>query len=195
MKKSQVVLFLAIISSISLGMKLYLVDFSLYPVEDSIGYILRSISFTNGDFSALPQKTPGWPIVLSPFFSFIDSENFIDYANTARIISLSISIGSIFMMYKLARKFFPEKYSIISACLFAFEPHLNYNSGQALSEPLYILIFMLSFYFILSQKTSFHFLSFLFVGILWWVRWPGIVMLLVVSIIFFYYSKLDVFTD
>ena len=172
-------------------MKLYLVNFSLFPVEDAIGYTLRSISITNGDFSALSAKTLGWPIFLSPFVSFIDSENFIDYVNTARLVSLSISTGSIFVMYKLGRKFFPEKYSIVAACLFAFEPHLNYNSGQALSEPLYILIFMISFYFILSYRTRLHYLSFLFVGILWWVRWPGIVMLLVVSIIFFYYSKLE----
>ena len=191
MKKLQVVIFLVIISIISLGMKLYLVNFSLFPVEDAIGYILRSISITNGDFSALSAKTLGWPIFLSPFVSFIDSENFIDYVNTARLVSLSISTGSIFMMYKIGRKFFTEKYSIVAACLFAFEPHLNYNSGQALSEPLYILIFMISFYFILSYRTRFHYLSFLFVGILWWVRWPGIVMLLVVSIIFFYYSKLE----
>ena len=131
-------------------MKLYLGECSEFQDEDEIGYILRSRNSTKGDFSEIYAKTMGWPLVLSPFVSFIDSENFIDYVNTARLVSLSISTGSIFMMYKLARKFFPEKYSIVAGCLFAFEPHLNYNSGQALSEPLYILIFMLSFYFILS---------------------------------------------
>ena len=173
-------------------MKLYLIDFSTFPNdEDALGYILRSISHTNGDYSPMSAKTLGWTIFLSPFLNFVDSDNFLDYANTARVVSIGISIGSIFMMYILAKNFFPEKYSLVAACLFAFEPHLNYNSGQALSEPLYILIFMISFYFILTQKTKFYFLSFLSAGLLWWIRWPGIIMLIAISIILFYNSKIN----
>ena len=172
-------------------MKLYLIDFSTFPNdEDGLGYILRSIAHTNGDYSPMSSKTLGWTIFLSPFLNLVDSDNFLDYANTARIVSIAVSITSIFVMYILARKFFPEKYSLVAACLFAFEPHLNYNSGQALSEPLYILLFMISFYFILSEKIKFHFLSFVFASIIWWVRWPGIIMLITVSIILFYNSQI-----
>ncbi len=192
MNKSQVIIFLILISCISLSMKLYLIDFSTFPNdEDALGYILRSIAHTNDDYSPMSSKTLGWTIFLSPFLNLVDSENFIDYANMARIVSVGVSIASIFMMYILARKFFPEKYSLVAACLFAFEPHLNYNSGQALSEPLYILLFITSFYFILTYKTRFYLLSFLFAGLLWWVRWPGIVILIVISIILFYNSKIN----
>ena len=107
-------------------MKLYLIDFSTFPNdEDALGYILRSIAHTNGDYSPMSSKTLGWTIFLSPFLNLVDSENFIDYANMARIVSVGVSIASIFMMYVLARKFFTEKYSLVAACLFAFEPHLN----------------------------------------------------------------------
>ena len=153
MKKFEVLLYLLIISGISLCMKFYFIDFSVFPNDDAIGYILRAISNTNGNFSPMTAKTLGWPIFLSPFLNLTASENFLDYANTARFVTIGISLGSIFMIYALSRKFFPEKYSLVAACLFAFEPHLNYNSCQALSEPLYILIFMISFYFILTQKT------------------------------------------
>ena len=192
MNKSQVIIFLILISCISLSMKLYLIDFSTFPNdEDALGYILRSIAHTNGDYSPMSSKTLGWTIFLSPFLNLVDSENFIDYANMARIVSVGVSVVSIFMMYVLARKFFPERYSLVAACLFAFEPHLNYNSGQALSEPLYILLFMVSFYFILTYKTRFYSLSFLFAGLLWWIRWPGVIMLIVISIILFYNSKIN----
>jgi hypothetical protein len=172
-------------------MKLYLIDFSTFPNdEDALGYILRSISHTNGDFSPMSSKTLGWTIFLSPFLNLVESDNFIDYTNTSRLISIAISTGSISIMYLLARKFFPAKYALVSSCLFAFEPHLNYNSGQGLSEPLYILAFMITFYFILSEKTRFFYLSFVFASILWWIRWPGSIMLIVISIIFFYNSKI-----
>ena len=191
MNKSTIIICLIIISVISLGLKLSVTNFSTFPGEDATGYIFNAIEHTNGDFSPSPSKTLGWSLFLSPFFELVNSENFLDYSNTARTISIVISLFSIFIMYKLSRKFFPEKYSLVAACLFAFEPHLNYNSGQALSEPLYILIFMISFYFILNQNSKLFYLSFLFTGLLVWVRLPGAIMLLAISIIFFYHSKLS----
>ena len=191
MNKSTIIICLIIISVISLGLKLSVTNFSTFPDEDAIGYTLDAIGHTRGDFSPNSAKTLGWSLFLSPFFELLSSENFLDYSDTARTISITISLFSIFIMYKLSRKFFPEKYSLVAACLFAFEPHLNYNSGQALSEPLYILIFMISFYFILNQNSKLFYLSFLFTGLLVWVRLPGVIMLLAISIIFFYHSKLS----
>ena len=191
MNKSTIIICLIVISVISLGLKLSVTNFSTFPGEDATGYIFAAIGHTEGDFSPSSSKTLGWSLFLSPFFELASSENFLDYSDTARTISIVISLFSIFMMYKLSRKFFPEKYSLVAACLFAFEPHLNYNSGQALSEPLYILIFMVSFYFILNQNSKLFYLSFLFAGLLVWVRIPGAIMLLAISIIFFYYSKLS----
>ena len=191
MNKSTIIICLIIISVISLGLKLSVTNFSTFPDEDAIGYTLDAIGHTRGDFSPNSAKTLGWSLFLSPFFELLSSENFLDYSDTARTISITISLFSIFIMYKVSRKFFPEKYSLVAACLFAFEPHLNYNSGQALSEPLYILIFMISFYFILNQNSKLFYLSFLFTGLLVWVRLPGAIMLLAISIIFFYHSKLS----
>jgi len=191
LNKSTIIICLIIICVISLGLKLSVTNFSTFPGEDATGYIFNAIEYANGDFSPSPSKTLGWSLFLSPFFELVNSENFLDYSDTARTISIVISLFSIFIMYKLSRKFFPEKYSLVAACLFAFEPHLNYNSGQALSEPLYILIFMISFYFILNQNSKLFYLSFLFAGLLVWVRLPGAIILLAISIIFFYHSKLS----
>ena len=191
LNKSTIIICLIIISLISLGLKLSVTNFSTFPGEDTMGYVFDAIGHTQGDFSPNSAKTLGWSLFLSPFFQFVSSENFLDYSDTARIVSIAVSLFSIFIMYKLSRKFFPEKYSLVAACLFAFEPHLNYNSGQGLSEPLYILIFMISFYFILNQNSKLFYLSFLFAGLLVWARLPGAIMLLAISIIFFYYSKLS----
>jgi hypothetical protein len=191
LNKSTILICLIIISLISLGLKLSVTNFSTFPGEDATGYIFDAIGHTEGDFSPNSAKTLGWSLFLSPFFELLSSENFLDYSDTARTISITISLFSIFMMYKLSRKFFSEKYSLVAACLFAFEPHLNYNSGQALSEPLYILVFMISFYFILHQNSKLFYLSFLFAGLLVWVRLPGVIMLLAISLILFYYSKIS----
>lgn len=185
--KKKVTTYLTIIALVSLGLKLVLVDFSAVPEQDGYGYILHTISITNGEFSEPPRKTLGWSLFASPFFLLISSDNFLDYANTMRIISIGVSTITIPIMYVLARKFFSEKYSLVASCLLAFEPHLNLIAGQGLSEPLYILAFTVSFYFILDKRTQY--LSFVFAAFAWWIRWPGMIMFFVISMIFFVNNK------
>ena len=183
--KKRIFSLIVIIVLISLGLKLYTMNLAVLPPEDTFGYVLRAISHNNGDFTEPARKTLGWSIAISPFFKFVNSDNFLDYVGIAKILSFSISLISIYPMYLLARRFFNEKYSIVAAFLFAIEPHLNYNAGLGLSEPLFILISMLVVYFVLSKNTKFVYLSFLLIGLLWWIRFNGIVMLPIISLIFF----------
>ena len=185
MQKTWIIFYFILIATVSLGLKLYTVDFTVLPSEDTFGYVLRGIAHNNGDFTEPPRKTLGWSIFISPFFHMTDSNNFLEYVSIARGLGLAISIITIIPMYVLSRKFFDAKYSLCAVGLFAFEPHLNHVSGLGYTEPLYILATILSLYFILNKNSNYSYLSFLTIGLLWWVRWNGIVMLLIASIIFF----------
>ena len=174
LKKSRIttiIVCLIIISSISIGFKFSHVDFTDPPIsEDTYVYVVGAFSIINGDFSQPDRKTLGWSIFISPFFLLTDSTDLLDYLNITRILSIAISTITIIPMYILARRFFDEKYSLVAASLFAFEPHLNYNAGGALSEPLLILVLILSMNFILNDKTKYHYIAFIFIGFCWWVR-------------------------
>ena len=182
---SRIILYLISICFISLCLALYTVDFSIPTKSDDIGYILTAIQYNESDFFLNQKKHPGWPLVITPFISIIDSDNFLDYTNLARGLSLIISTASIFPMYVLARKFFNEKYSIVAASLFAFEPHLNYNSGAAFSEPLLIIAMIFTMLFILNNKTKFHYFAFIFAGLCWWVRLEAFYVIIAIIIIYF----------
>jgi len=183
--RSRVILFLILICVISLGLKLYTVDFSIPPHGDDFVYVIDAIQYNEGDFFVSQKKNPGWPLFLAPFMSIINSNDLLDYTNFARVLGLIISTATIFPMYFLARKFFDEKYSLIAASLFAFEPHLNYNSGTALSEPLLILVLITSMIFILHNKTKYLYLAFVFAGLCWWVRLEVIYPMLAIILIYF----------
>ena len=176
---------LAIIVVISIPLKLYTVDFSIPSHTDDFGYILNAIQYSEGDFFISQKKNPGWSLFLTPFMSIINSSDFLDYSNFVRVLTITISTITIFPMYVLARKFFNEKYSVIAASLFAFEPHLNYNSGTALSEPLLILVLITSMIFILHNKTKYHYLAFIFAGLCWWVRLEVIYPVIAIILIYF----------
>ena len=194
LKKSNIatiVICLIIISSISIGFKLSHVDFS-NPIigEDTYVYVLGAFSVINGDFSQPDRKALGWSIFISPFYLLTDSTDLLDYLNITRILSIAISTVTIIPMYILARRFFDEKYSLTASCLFAFEPHLNYNSVLGLSEPLFIFGIVLASIFILQKNHNWYFyLSFLLAGIVWWVRFNGLVMVMILSIVFFVVYK------
>lgn len=182
MKKNSIIICLILIAFVSLCFKLYFVDFSIPVNSDNLAYVLNAIAHSNGDFNHPSERSIGWSLFLSPFFSLMNSENFLDYSNLAKIISIGVSTSTIFVIYKVGRKFFDERYSIMVAVLFAFLPHLNYNSVMALSEPLFILSILISVYFLFNEKSKYIIISLAFVAFSYWIRLNGIVFLFIVSI-------------
>ena len=185
LSQKNIVFFLILTAFISLGFKLYLVDFSNPVYSDNLDYVLYAIAHSNGDFSQSSHRGMGWSLFMFPFFKLIDSDDFLDYSNVARILSLSIATFTILPVYLLGRKFFDEKYSLVVASLFAFEPHLNYNSGFGLSEPLYHLAIIGTFYFVLNKNTKYILPSLLLAGIVWWIRINGFAVFIAITIIYF----------
>ena len=66
--------------------------------------------------------------------------------------------------------------------------HYN-DSGIGLSEPLFILVIVSSFYFILDKNNRYIVIPFILTGIIWWIRPNGFMMLLIISIIYFIYFR------
>ena len=86
MQRTWIIFCFILIATVSLGLKLYTVDFTVLPNEDTFEYVLIAFAHNNGDFTEHPRKTLGWPIFVSPFFHLIDSNNFLDYVNIIRIL-------------------------------------------------------------------------------------------------------------
>ena len=189
LKTKHVILFLVIISILSLGFKLVVSDFSIPVNSDNLDYTLFAIAHTDGDFSQSSHRGMGWSLFTAIFFGFIDSENLLDYSIIIKSLSIAIGLSTIPLIYLVGRKFFDQRYSLFAACLFAFEPHLNYNSTLGLTEPIFILAVVGSFYFILNQNTRLFFISSILAGIAYWIRINGLWVFIVISIIYFITQK------
>tara|TARA_B100000029_G_scaffold358348_1_gene351171 strand:+ start:432 stop:2066 length:1635 start_codon:yes stop_codon:yes gene_type:complete len=189
LNKKHLVLWLVLISLVSLGLKLYTFDPSVLPSEDTYGYVLRGIAHNNGDFSEHPRKTLGWSIIISPFLNLVESDDFLDYINVARYLSIAISVITIVPMYLLGRRFFDQKFALCTAGFFAFIPQLNFHASSGYTEPLFILILILSTYFILKKNSNLAYLSFASLATLWYVHWSGIIFFIALSLILFLNNK------
>jgi len=189
LKTKYVILLLALILVISLGFKLVVSDFSIPVNSDNLDYTLFAIAHTNGDFSQSSHRGMGWSMFTSIFFGFIDSDNLLDYSVTIKSLSIIVGLSTIPVIYLIGRKFFDQRYSLFAAGLFAFEPHLNYNSTLGLTEPIFILAVVGSFYFILNQNTRLFLISSILAGVAYWIKINGLWVFIVISIIYFVIKK------
>ena len=126
----------------------------------------------------------GWPSFLYIFFSLFNSDDFLDYMNLQRSLSIIISVSTIIPVYLLCTRFFKKQYAILGSILFAFEPRLILNSTLGISEPLFIMLGTISLYFFLSKKWMYIYLSFVIAALYTLVRYEGLLLIVPLSIIF-----------
>ena len=189
---SKLIIFLGILATFSIFLKLYSIDLEIPLYKDNLDLTLRAFAHLDGNFEVSPNRNFGWSIFQSPFLLLSNSENFLDYSKIIRLLGIGVSTLSIFLMYFLSRKFFNQKYSLVSCSLFAFYPQLNQISGLGQTEPLFIMSLMASLFFILRKNNDkLIFLSFLLAGIAYSIRPMGMIIIIVLIFIYLINFKKD----
>ena len=133
----------------------------------------------------------GWPTFLSVFFYFFNSENFLDYMDLQRYITIIISVTTIIPVYVLCRKFCGSELSLLGASLFVFQPRIIENSLLGITEPLFILLELMCLVLFLQNNFKFKYLSFAFLALACLVRYEGIVLIIPLSVLFLLQYRAD----
>ena len=187
------ILFLILIAGLGLIVRLYLVPLDLVLSNDATTYFwyandvsilgkLPTEISPNID-SQFPNN--GWPVFVSLFFSLIDSTNFLDYMNIQRLISVLISVLTIIPIYYLGRKFFNKSYSIIVATIFCFEPRLIENSLLGVTEPIYLLLGVITLVLFLNKNNKIILISFATAALFSLIRYEGLLIIIPMTIMYF----------
>ena len=177
---------LIMIGLAALSIRLYFFPYGVPITEDGLLYFRYAVDASIlGHFPSTSIANNGWSLFVSVFFSIFHSNNFLDYMTLQRLLSVSISVLTIIPVYLLVRRFFEPKYALIGAFLFAFEPRIIQNSLLGITESLYILLVTLSLFFFLSKRTSIIYLSFSVAALCAQVRYEGMVLFFIMSVMFF----------
>ena len=180
------IVILSTIGFLSLILRLYYFPWEIPITEDGLFYFRYAIDTSIlGHFPSTPLINNGWSLFVSIFFSIFHSNNLLDYMTLQRLLSVSISVLTIIPVYLLVRRFFEHKYALLGVFLFAFEPRTIQNSLQGISEPLYILLVTLTLFFFLSARKEIVYLSFSTAALATQVRYEGIVLFFLISIMYF----------
>ena len=126
----------------------------------------------------------GWPTFLSVFFYFFNSENFLDYMDLQRYITIIISVTTIIPVYILCRRFCGDALSLFGAALFVFQPRIIENSLLGITEPLFILLELTCLVLFLQNDLKFKYMSFAFLALACLIRFEGIVLIVPLSAFF-----------
>ena len=181
--QSKPILALSIVIMFSLSLKVYFTPWNL-PTESFDAYILmiEATDYSNGDLSHLGHRFL-WPMFLSLFFLIFRFDSYFEYMTLVRIISIVISTLSIPVLYLISKQFVGIKYAILATVFFAVEANLVENSIFGITEPLFILVGLISFYFIVQKNERYIPFAFLFAGLAFDTRINGIVLILILIVV------------
>lgn len=185
------VLNLVLLFLLSLAVRLYFTPFGFVLREDAYAYLLKSLEITKGNFIPVHTHAIGWPLFMSPFLYFFGSNSLFQNMAYARIISIFIAAITIFPLAYLGKKLLGNKNLFALLVLFAFAPPLVSTSTSALTEPLFILLFLLSICFIIKARDNINYilLSSLVGAFAYYVRFNGILILAVIILSFLLLKK------
>lgn len=185
-------LFLSIIGSISFLIRMYYFPYQLPIVLDGTNYFWYAIDMSLLGTFPEGYRFPnnGWPALLSIFFSLYRSENFLDYMELQRYVSMTISVVTIVPLYFLLREFFDKSVATVGTTFFAFEPRLIQNSLLGITEPFFILLGTLTLLLFLSKNSKAIYASFGMAALFTIVRYEGFLLLFALSAMFFVKHKI-----
>ena len=184
--------FLGLIIILGLVLRFYYFPYDVPFSLDSLSYFSYAFEISQTgkfpiDFALINN---GWPTFLSIFFSLFKFENFIDYMELERGVSIVISVITGIPVYYLCRNFFSRVYSLGGALLFILEPRVIFNSILGITEPLFVLLATLSLVLFFSGKKMIY-CSFGAIALLSLVRFEGLLFIIPISVMYFIKFRKD----
>ena len=115
---------LVILSIIGFTIRVVYYPYELPVVLDSLMYFwyANDMSIIGGFPINYSFPNNGWPSFLSLFFSMNTSENFLDYMNIQRTLTVFISVLTIIPIFLTCNKFVRKEYSLIASAIFVLDP-------------------------------------------------------------------------
>jgi len=187
------IFFLFTIGIIGLIIRLYYFPFDLPITHDSIDYF--SYAVVTSQQGHLPVDwgltNNGWPIFLSFFFSIFEPQKFLELTYLQRFLSIIISVLTIIPVYLLCSRFVKKQFAVVGAALFVLDPRIIINSLLGITEPLYLLLGIISLFLFLSKRPTVILISFFTLALCSTIRYEGFLILFPFLVIFFIRFRKD----
>ena len=181
------ILIISIFAIVSLLFRINFASFDIPILLDGLNYYLfaHEITFSQNYPVGILGTNDGWSLFLSSFFMLFNNTDFMTLNVIQRCLSISLSVITVIPVYYLCRQFVPERFAVIGAVFFIFDPRIISNSTLGITEPLFIFLNVLILVTIFKNNSKFVYLTFLLIALSSIVRYEGLLMIIPVSIFYF----------
>lgn len=156
-------------------------------------YTLKGLEIASGDFSPIRTHAIGWPLALGALFSFVRASSIFENLALSSLFAVFLNAACVLPFLYLAWKVAPTARAATIAAgffIFAFNLILPENDSIAMSEPLFLLLFLSSLAFLHAarQRPVFLNASAAAAAAAYWVRPNGILLLPIILAIYCLWS-------
>jgi len=186
-------LYLLLIGICAFSIRLIFFQNDLIFTTDNIHYFNYAIdvSITGELPTTLVIQNNGWPLFLSVFFKFLDSENFLHYMNLQSYLTMIFSTLTIIPLYFLAKKFVGTSFALFTTILFVFEPRIIQNSLLGATDPLFVLLIVTSLALAIQKNKYSIFIAFGIAAFSSVIRAEGLFLIPALYLMFFSRFKIS----
>lgn len=172
-------IFLIALFVIALAIRIHFSFINPIIREDALSYLSKAEEISKGDFTPLLERGIGLSIWESIFILLLGSGELLQDISIAK--SLSAVTGALLFIpiALISKKLFGRNVMVISVVLFTFQPWMVKNAAIAYTEPLFTLIILTTFYFLLKSVDHRYYLLLASgaASLSYWVRPNGILLL------------------
>ena len=152
--------------------------------EDALAYLFKAEQILQGDFTPLLERGIGLSIWESIFILLLGTGELLKDISLVKALSAITGALLFIPIAFISNRLFNRNVMIISVVLFTFQPWLIKNVAIVYTEPLFTLIILTTFYFLL-KSTDHRYYLLLASGVAslsYWVRPNGILLLPIILI-------------
>ena len=181
------ILIISILAIVSLLFRINFASFDIPILLDGLEYYSfgYEVAFSHNYPVGILGTNDGWSLFLSSFFMLFNNTDFMTLNFVQRSLSISLSVITVIPVYYLCRQFVSERFAVIGAVFFIFDPRIISNSTLGIIEPLFIFLNVLVLVTIFKNNSKFIYLSFLLIALSSIVRYEGLLMIIPVAIFYF----------
>ena len=126
--------------------------------EDALSYLFKAEEILQGNFTPLLERGIGLSIWESIFILLLGSGELLSDISIAKALSAITGTLLFIPIALISKKLFNRNVMIVSVVLFTFQPWLITNAASAYTEPLFTLILLTTFYFLLKSTDHRYYL-------------------------------------
>ena len=138
----------------TLGIRLFLTPYHQVLREDAYIYVMKGIEISRGNFTPSLTHAIGLSFFLAPFFKLFGSDSIFQNMLYARIISVIVGSLSIFPLALICKKLLGRTKALLVLIFFCFSNELIISAYSVYTEPLFMLLLLLTVLFILKSTEN-----------------------------------------